>query len=734
MGADCERLHPLPRLIIPTTAPFDHEPDQRHRNGRRVSPRLALLACAALVATACPELSARAADQTPPGAPPPEPSRIFAPLASPQPVNAYRSGSGAPGPLAWQNGADYDIKVSIDPTNKTVTGSEVITYTNNSPGDLDTLWVQLDQNIYKEGARADFSSPERHANHTDGFSIESVSVGDDGHTTPIQPLVSDTRMQTPLPQPLPKGGKIKLRIAWHYTVPGPWGGRTSVTPSKNGDIYEIAQFYPRMAVYDDIRGWDTAPYLGQEFYLDYGDFDYSVTVPANFIVVGSGALANPAEVLSQEQRDRLVTASKSDQRVMIRTQADVEAAIAPPPAPVAATPSPAKPDAKADAKPDTAPATKTWRFHMSDSRDVAFVASAALLWDAAKLDLPPVAPAPGKPPAPRLAMSVYPVEGIGSHGWDRSTSYVKHAIEYFSEKWYPYPWPNAINVGGHGAGMEYPGIVFDGMQDRDPMLFWITTHELGHGWFPMIVGSNERRNAFMDEGFNTFIDALASDHFNHGEFAPKHDSEYAPDTGKPADDIIKVLKDPDAPVLMAPSDVVSEKYRHPVTYFKAAYGLTLLREQILGPDRFDRAFRRYISLWAFHHPTPSDFFRLMDSEAGEDLSWFWRGWYFNNWAPDYAIKQVSYVDGDPKKGALVQVANHGWLPLPVVLQITWADGSSARMTLPTETWMLRNEITLQIPGSQQIRTAVLDPDRAIPDVNRADNSYGAVPTATPQQH
>ncbi|GEN64395.1 peptidase [Acetobacter oeni] len=678
---------------------------------------------------------ARAAD---PGfsVPAPDPARIFAPLAYPDVSGVYRSASGLRGPAAWQNRADYDIRVTIDPANKTVTGNEVITYTNNSPDELAVLWLQLDQNIYREGSRADFSSPERHVHHTDGMVIESVSVGEEGKSSPVVPILSDTRMQAVLPQPLQKGSKLKLRVVWHYTIPGPWGGRTAVTPSKNGDIYEIAQFYPRMDVYDDIRGWDTAPYLGQEFYLDYGDIDYSVTVPSNFIVAGAGALLNPDEVLTKEQQERLAQAGKSDERVMIRTQADVEAATTPQPAPVPAPEVETKTAKPADnthkdnsAVTPAAPVVKTWHFRMNNTRDVAFMASAAFLWDAAKLDLPPVSPAPDKPVAPRLAMSVYPVEGVGSHGWDRSTSYVKHAIEYFSEKWYPYPWPNAINAAGHGAGMEYPGIVFDGMDDRDPELFWITTHELGHGWFPMIVGSNERRNAFMDEGFNTFIDALASDHFNHGEFAPKRDAEYAPDTGKPADDIIKTLKDPAAPVLMAPVETVSEKYRHAVTYFKGAYGLTLLREQILGPERFDRAFRRYIATWAFHHPTPSDFFRLMSSEAGEDLSWFWRGWYFNNWSPDYAVGSVTYVDNDPHKGALVRVVNKGWLPLPVTLQVTWMDGSSARIIIPTETWLLRNEITLQIAGSQSIRTAILDPDRVIPDVDRSNNSFSEVPTA-----
>ncbi|WP_373318215.1 M1 family metallopeptidase [Ameyamaea chiangmaiensis] len=648
--------------------------------------------------------------------PAPDPQRIFAPLAYPDQPNQARSGGGVPGPAYFTNRADYDIKVAIDPTNKVLSGTETITYTNNSPDALAVLWLQLDQNIYRADARADFVNPERHAEHTDGDVIENVSIESDGKDVPLTPLISDTRMQLVLPQALAaKGGKVRVKIAWHYTVPGPWGGRTAVTPSKNGDIYEIAQFYPRMAVYDDLRGWDTAPYLGQEFYLDYGDIDYSVTVPWNFTVVGSGALLNPADVLTQVERDRLAQAEKSDQHVMIRTAADVT-----------------------DPKSHLAQTgTKTWHYRMNNTRDVAFGASPAFLWDAAKIDLPPVVPAPGKPPVARLAMSIYPVEGAGPHQWDRSTDYVKHAIEFFSDRVYPYPWPNAVNLGGHGAGMEYPGIVFDGMTDKDPVLFWLTTHELGHGWFPMIVGSNERRHAFMDEGFNTFIDAQASQHFNHGEFAPKHDSEYASQTGHPSDDIVAVLTDPAAPNLMMPSDLVTERYRHPVTYFKAAYGLTLLREQVLGPERFDRAFRRYTAQWAYRHPTPSDFFRLMDSEAGEDLSWFWRGWYFNNWGPDYAVRGVSYVDNDPTHGAQITLVNKGWLPLRVSVAVTYTDGSTVTLNVPTETWLMRNETVLQVPGGKAVRQVVVDPDHLIPDIERSDNSFtvtAAKPADAPPAH
>ncbi|CAM2835245.1 M1 family metallopeptidase [Komagataeibacter xylinus] len=633
----------------------------------------------------------------------PDPNQIFSPVAMPTPVSAYRSGDGTPGPMAWKNQADYRIAVTLDPATHELTGEETVTYHNNSPSSLPVLWVQLDQNMYRADSRRAAMSGPAGAPHTDGMQIGSVTLMEGTATQEVTPLISDTRMQITLPHPLAPGRMQVFRVRWHYTMPGAWGGRTAVSPSKNGDIYEIAQFYPRMAVFDDVRGWDTLPYVGDEFYLDYGSFDYAVTVPASFLVVGSGALVNPAQVLSPAQQLRLAQARRSDTRVMIRDLADVEAAAHAPPA-----------------------GSRTWRFHMDNTRDVAFVASPALLWDAAKLDLPPMAPAPGMKPEARLGMSVYPVEGVGPQAWDRSTEYVRHTIAYFSHDWYPYPWPTAINVGGHGAGMEYPGIVFDGMHDRDAKLFWITTHELGHTWFPMIVGSNERRNGFMDEGFNTFIDSLASLHFNNGEFAPKHDGEYAPDTGRPADDIVKVLRDPVYRPLMAPSYIPGRGDRHALPYFKAAYGLELLRSQILGPARFDPAFRHYIAAWAYRHPTPSDFFRLMESDAGEDLSWFWRGWYFTNAAPDYALAGLEYVGNDPEKGVRVTVRNKGTLPLPVTLQVTWADGTTTRRILPTEIWTKGNEAVVTLPGGRLVRSASLDPDHAIPDIDRSNNESTSV--------
>jgi hypothetical protein len=448
-----------------------------------------------------------------------------------------------------------------------------------------------------------------------------------------------------------------------------------------------------MAVYDDLRGWNTNPYLGSEFYCEYGNIDYAVTVPWNFIVAGSGELQNPKEVLTAEQIARLDHARASDATVLIRTPAEVT-------------------DPKSR---PTQQGTKTWRFKMLNTRDTAFTASPAFVWDAARINLPKGAHA--------LAMSVYPVEAVGPDRWNRSTEFVKATIEHFSAKWFTYPWPVMVNLGGHGAGMEYPGIVFDDMADKSKVLYWITAHEVGHSWFPMIVGSDERLDAWMDEGFNTFIDVGADDAFNHGEFAPKRDSEYAQGGGNPADEILPTLADKEAPIILAPPDLINEKYRHPVTYFKTALGLVLMREQILGPDRFDAAFRRYIEAWAYKHPSPSDFFRLMSSEAGEDLSWWWRGWFATTSSLDLAVTGAAYVHGDVHQGLRVTLANHDRLVLPAVLDVAMQSGSHQRVTVPVEAWMKGDEATFDLPTTTGVVLVTLDPDHKLPDRDRSNNVF-----------
>jgi hypothetical protein len=622
-----------------------------------------------------------------------DPLQTFAPLTLPQPVNRYRSSGGAPGPDYWQNRADYEIHATLDTARKELSATEVITYTNHSPDALPSLWLQLDQNTYRADARSVAADEAVREEFTTGYSIDAVSVeAAKGRESKVEYVVSDTRMQIRLPQPLrASGGSVRVHIQYHYTVPGLFGGRTSWTTTKNGEIYDIAQWYPRMAVYDDLRGWDTLPYMAQEFYLEYGSFDYFVTVPWDMLVAGSGALQNPEQVLTATQRARLEQARASDATVAIRASNEV---------------------GDASSRP-THEGTSTWHFHMDNTRDVVFSASRAFMWDAARIRLPDNRSS--------LAMSFYPVESAGDTAWGRSTEYLKHAVEEFSRRWYPYPYPAAVNVAGGSSGMEYPGVLFDGIEDKGKALFWITAHEIGHTWFPMIVGFDERRNAWMDEGFNTFIDIYESDAFRNGAFGPKRDSEYAPGGGNPVAEILPILADPAAPVIMTRADAILEKYRHPVTYFKSALGLVLLREQILGPERFDWVFRRFIRDWAFRHPAPSDFFRAMESEGGEDLSWFWRGWYFNNWTLDLAVKSVTYQDGNPARGALLTFQNLDPLVLPATVQIDFKDGSRRRLRLPAETWILKSVATLYVDSTQPIIAVTIDPDHVIPDKDRTNN-------------
>ncbi len=624
-----------------------------------------------------------------------DPQKAFAPLTLPEPVNEYRSSNGAPGPGYWQNAADYVIHANLDTAQKQLSADEVITYTNNSPDMLPSLWLQLEQNIYRKDARgATMGGPRGHKEFTDGFLFDTVELEDQPEgKAKLEYVVSDTRMQLRLPQPLaPRGGRVRIHIRYHYTIPAIFGGRTSWGMSRKGEIYDIAQWYPRLAVYDDLHGWDTQPYIGNEFYLEYGHFDFFVTAPANMILAGSGELINPADVLTKTEIDRLDQARHSDKTVMIRTPAEVD-------------------DPATRPKRD---GTLTWHFAMDHTRDVSFTASNAFVWDAARINLPD-----GKT---SLAMSVYPVESAGNEAWGRSTEYVKHTVEEFSRRWFPYPYPAAINVAGFSEGMEYPGIVFDGIEDKGKTLFWITAHEIGHDWFPMIVGSNERRNAWMDEGFNTFIDIGESDAFEGGVYGPKRDSEYSAG-GEPPDTILKVLQDPAAPVILSRADALPWPLTHPVSYFKAAYGMVLLREQILGPERFDWAFRKYIHDWAYKHPAPSDFFRAMESEGGEDLSWFWRGWYMNNWQLDLAVTGVRYLDGDAHKGAVITLESRGQLVLPSVLEISFVDGGKRRVNVPVESWLQKSVSNLSLDSSQPIASVTIDPDHKLPDSDRSNNTF-----------
>jgi Peptidase family M1 domain len=627
------------------------------------------------------------------GAPGYDPAALFAPGFYGDLHLATRSANGAPSPAYWQNRADYTLSVRLDTTHNEIEGSEKISYTNNSPDSLHTLWLYLDQQTYRADARSNYFTGYAPTGHTEGYEFSSVKVQQGAVIADAEYSITDTRLQIRLKQALSgKGGRLSLIIRYRYIVPGDFGNRTDWVETRNGKIFEIAQWYPRMCVYDDRQGWNTLPFLGAgEFYDEYGDFDYRVTVPWDMIVAGSGELVNPQEVLTPKQVSLLTAAHNSDKTVMIRDADEIN--------------DPASRPAHAG--------ILTWHFKMTNTRDVAFGASRAYIWDAAKVNLPGAKKC--------LAMSVYPVESAGNDAWGRATEYLKGSMEYFSRQWFTYPYPVAINEAGIAGGMEYPGIVFDGITDKGKELYWVTAHEIGHNWFPMIVGSDERAYGWMDEGFNTFIDVYASDEFNKGEYAPKRDDEYAPGGGNPVDEILPILKDPQAPVMLTRADAIPEKYRHPMVYFKPALGLVLLREQVLGRDRFDYAFKRYIRSWAFRHPGPYDFFRMMDNEGGEDLSWFWRGWFLHNWSFDIAVQSVKTTDTQ----AEVTIANVDRMAFPATLELTWKDGTKQRVVLPVETWLQSGTRTLHFPATQPLVAVTLDPDHVLPDANRDNNSWKA---------
>ncbi|MBA2248930.1 MAG: M1 family metallopeptidase [Chitinophagaceae bacterium] len=608
--------------------------------------------------------------------------------------NESRSANGAPGGKYWQNRADYTLQASIDTVRNELSCNETIHYINNSLDALQSLWLQLDQNIYRKDARSNYYTTFNPGGHTEGYQFERVTIELEGKSSPADYIINDARMQVRLPVMLSSKQKIDIHIQYHYSIPGAFGGRTDYFSTKNGKIYEIAQWYPRMCVYDDLEGWSTLPYLGSgEFYCEYGDFDYTVTVPGDMIVAGSGELQNEKEVLTIPQMQQLAAARNSDKTIVIRTPDDVNETLS-----------------------HTANrGVKTWHFKMLNTRDVAFGASKAYIWDAAKVNLPG-----GKK---CLAMSVYPVESMGESAWARATEYLKESIEYFSAKWFVYPWPVAINEAGVAGGMEYPGIVFDGINDKGNELYWVTAHEIGHNWFPMIVGSDERRYGWMDEGFNTFIDIYAADNFNKGEYAPKRDDEYAPGKGNPADEILPLLKDGSAPSMMSRADAIPEKYRHPVVYFKPALGLVLLREVVLGADRFDYAFKNYIKQWAYKHPSPEDFFRMMDNGSGEDLTWFWREWFQNNWQFDIAVQSVSYKNNDPKNGADITIVNLQKMAMPTTIEIVLKDGSKQTLQLPVETWLQSAVHTIHLQTIQPLQSVSIDPLKLLPDLNRANNFW-----------
>lgn len=614
----------------------------------------------------------------------------FEPLDLPDP-DAYRAADGRPGEQYWQNEADYRINVTLNPEANRLTGEQRIRYTNNSPDELERLWVQLEQNYFKSDSRGAKVVPSdaRFSGFFEGagYTLTRVTVEHNGETYTPDYSVEGTRLVVPLAEALAaEGGTLDLSLKWSFEIPEFGADRHGILDVEQGTVYQLAQWYPRMYVHDDVNGWNALPYLGQgEYYLEYGTFHVNITVPRDMIVAATGKLLNPEDVLTPKQRERLEKAHTSRETMPIIKKGEV-------------------------GDDDTRPAGKgplTWRYRAEKVRDFSWAASQAFIWDAAMATA-------GKDTV--LAQSFYPKEGIGGGkkpGWEKSTEYVQHSVEFYSDFLAPYPYDSAINVAGVVAGMEYPQIMFCDVESRGKDLFGVTDHEFGHTWFPMVVGTDERRWAWMDEGLNTFMNQYSED-----AYYDEKNQQSLQRASKLIGRRFAPSPFSDQPI-MTYSDHIRDRALGFLAYLKPANGLMLLRDYVIGPKRFDAAFKAFFDRWAYKHPQPADFFRTMEDVTGEDLDWFWRSWFYETDDVDHAVANVT--PGDTTE---VTVEQKGELMLPVTVGLTYADGSSKQRRIPTEAFFTKDTHTIAVPGSD-VKKVQVDPKQLLPDIKRGNNAWTA---------
>lgn len=644
--------------------------------------------------------------------------------------NEFRNAAGSPGPRYWQQQVDYVIKATLDTTTHTVTGSERVTYHNNSPDVLTYLWFQLDQNIddpsvsrtiqaqpalptarLSEGARRFLLADTKDQGHKITRVQVVVPAGTRGKVQlrNAEYVINGTIMKVLLPAPLKPGARVDVEIDWHFIVPEQSrNGRGVREKVKDGWLYAVAQWFPRASVYDDVNGWQTDQFLGQgEFYLNFGNYDVSLTVPRDHIMTATGVLQNPAEVLTPTQRARLASALRSETPQFIVAADEV-------------------------GKPASRPAGTgpvTWRWKATKVRDFAWASSRSFVWDAAGFRY--------RPDGPVIEMhSLYPREGMPL--WDKvSTRAIARTLRTYGRMAFEYPYPKAVNVNAFiGGGMEYPMVAYCSTRPRpdgtytdqtERALISVTIHEVGHNWFPMIVASDERKWTWMDEGLNSFLQYYAEK-----DWDPNYPSRRGP-----AKNIVEYMKDAAQVPIMTESDVIQTQFGNN-GYAKPAAGLVMLREQVLGPGLFDQAFREYAQKWMFKHPQPADFFRSIEEGAGEQLNYFWRGWFYTTYANDQAVTDVAQVPADSIAGSSdkgryyyrITLENKGGLVLPVHLDVTYGDGTTARIRLPADIWR-RNELKF-VHGffsNKEVVKVVVDPDEVFADVNRDNNVWqkGAAP-------
>ncbi len=681
-------------------------------------------------------------------------------LATP---NDQRTASGAPGHQYTQQKVDYVMNLRLDEVNNKLYGDETITYHNNSKDNLEYLWLQLDQNMrapdsqtplaQSKGASG-FQTPEQFVNDNMGkkkdfgFKIEAVKY-EDGRD--LSHTINRTMMRINLPKPLTPGNTFTFKIKWNYLINNSVtdGGRSGFELFKDGNkAYTIAQFFPRLCVYNNVEGWQNMQFWGRsEFALEFGDYDVKITVPADHILDATGELQNEKNVLTKEQRNRMDKARKSfKDPVFIVTQKEAE-----------------------ENEKEGTTKTKTWHFKAQNVRDYAFASSRKYIWDAMAVNVN------GKSV---MAVSLYPKEG--NPLWEEhSTRVVANTLEEYSKLTFDYPYPKAISVHADRQGMEYPMICFnygrpnpDGTySDRTKYgMIGVIVHEVGHNFFPMIVNSDERQWTWMDEGLNSFAEMLAE-----MDYDPKFPIRSTP---KGITRYMSFDQNNLSPI-MSQGDYV--KNFGPNAYTKPAAGLYMLRQTIMGPELFDYAFRTYSKRWMFKHPTPADFFRTMEDASGMDLDWFWRGWFYTTDNCDIGIKEVkpiyltnkpnertkklqeqypayfaslgkliflttkkedadpkeleAYIDGLPadKKTTLkklpkfmyqVEFEKPGGLVMPIIVELTYADGTKKREVFPAQIWNKDdNKVYRVFSSSKEVKSITVDPDFETADVDTSNNAW-----------
>jgi hypothetical protein len=602
-------------------------------------------------------------------------------------TSSLHTGSGHPGPNYWQNSVEYTIEARLDPDAQEIQGTVTAQYTNNSPTSLSSIWLLTNVPPPRTDVRSARSPVE----------VQTIRVKRNGDMKSVRTFATDGRVQVRLPEPVSgSGGTTSLSIEFRTAISS--DGLPGMTQTPSGPLYGVGEWFPRVAAYSNREGWVRGLVRAPEDgHAEYGSFDYHITVPAKMIVAGSGTLMNPKDVLTADQRRRLMRARDSNRKVAIISPDNA---------------------GTFETRP-TRSGTLTWHFRMNGARTVAWAASPSFVWNAAKV------PRTGRRDA--LAMSYYPRSSMGGEAWNRSTYHTQKAVRFFSEELFAYPWNNAVSVAGPVGEQAFPGLSFCPTDATGYSLFACSVQNQSHNWFPAIVGSDPAQHPWMDEGLSTYMSLRAHRTLYEGEFSPKRDTEFAPGAGADADRAMAALlrSVSSADGLMGPAPPPPSPQTGQYYSFKAAYGYLLLRDYVLSPERFDYALRQFVQRWAFRAPMPQDLFRTIEDASGTDLSWFWTGWFREAWQVDVGIQAVSYVDGSPEQGARLTLTLSKKLPMPVHATVTEADGDTHDLRLPADIWRRGPNHVAELDTDSRIKRVQLDPQNLLPDVNRSNDTWSS---------